>query len=103
MTNLDPKTQNADIGVYINMSGRVTLDEYFRDNALATWIKASSGGDIVYQNWDDETQLWNAEDGETVQICAKRILTNGTVDGSVETTSATGMFWGQTPATLIEF
>ena len=96
---LDPKTRNNDIGLYFGRSRRVVIDQTFGE--MASWIKANVGGDIVWKNSiTGEIGIWNLEDGEAAPIVCDMILTSGTVGGTLETTSATGMLWASTPADL---
>ena len=89
---LDKNTGNNNTGLYFTSSGRVTIDVPIGE--IATWIKCTTAGDIVWIN--DETNeigVWSLEAGETAPIAFTRILTNGTVRGTLETTTATGLYW----------
>lgn len=94
-----PFTANNEIGLYFAKSRRVVLDTPFDE--LATWIKASVGGDIVWYNSElGETSIITIATGELLPLVCDQILTGATIDGTPETTSATGMYWMTTPQFL---
>ena len=96
---LDPSTQNENIGLYISRSRRVVVDTTF--GQLATWVKAQTTGDVVWENSiSGEQGIWHLESGETAPLICDKILTNATIDGILETTSASGMLWGCSGASL---
>ncbi len=95
---LDPTTPNNDRGLYFGKSRRVILDTPFQETA--SWIKAGTAGDVVWRNEVGELQIWNLEAGETFPCNAVEIVTNGTVDGTLETTGATSLLWATTPQDL---
>lgn len=94
-------TPNNEIGVYFVKSRRVTVDTEFGE--MATWIKSTTAGDIVWQNTElDEISVITVEAGEILPIVCNKIITSATIDSVLETTTATGMFWITTPQQLKE-
>jgi len=90
---LDPDVINNAIGLYITRSRRVVLDTDFGE--LATWLKCTTAGTVVWYNENtDETGVWEFEAGEGWPIGCTQILTNAIIDGSPESTTATGILWG---------
>lgn len=75
----------------------VTLDAAFTINDLtflATYITVGSEGDIVWENVHGEAQWFpNALGGQTYILGAAKILTSGTVNGTLRTTTAGSMSW----------
>lgn len=70
------------------------LDQLFP--FASSFVRVSgSAGDIVFENTQGEAQyIPNAQQYETIWIAAKRILTNGTVNGTPRTTTATDIQYG---------
>jgi len=92
----DPLTANNEIGVYWGKSRRVTVDIAFGE--VATWIKSTTAGIIVWENGENgEVSVIEVEAGESLPLVCTRILSGATIDGTPETTTATGMFWITTP------
>lgn len=88
---------NKDVGLYITKSRRVVLDADIGE--LAIWIKAGTAGDVVYQDVQGggEAQVWSLEAGEVAPLVFDKILTSATIDGNLESTTATNMIWGTSP------
>jgi hypothetical protein len=99
-TNLNRSDLNVNIGLYITKSRRVVLDADI--GHACTWIKCSSAGTVVYQDkaGGGDAEVWQLEAGEVAPIVFDRILTSATIDGSTETTTATGLIWGSSPSQI---
>jgi len=96
INKLDPNTPNNDVGLYFGKTRRVVIDTPFSEPA--TMIKAEVAGVIVWRHAiTKELNVWELEADETVPVFADMIAASGTVDGSLETTSASNMFWGTAP------
>jgi len=88
-------TPNNEVGAIITRSRRVVLDVSFGE--MATWIKSGSAGDVVwYNSKNDEYGVWNVEAGEGWPIACDMIVTSHTIDGTLESTTATNLVWAST-------
>ena len=95
----NPMTPNNEIGVNFGKSRRVVLDTHFGE--LATWVKATTAGTVVWHNSElGETNIIAFTAGEKLPIVCDEILTGATIDSIAETTTATGMYWITTPQFL---
>ena len=89
---LNPNTPNNEVGLCITRSRRVKLDIPFGE--LAVWLKAGTAGDVVWYNDETkETGIWNLEAGEMTPLACTVILTSATIEGVLESTTATNMLW----------
>lgn len=82
-------------GFTCGYSGLVTLDEFFPNNLISSYISVSTtAGSIVFENSVGDLEYWpNAFVGYN-PISARRILTSGVVDGEERTTTASVLGWG---------
>lgn len=95
----NPHTNNNEIGVNFVKSRNVTLDQDFGE--MATWIKATTAGIVVWYNKEaEETNVITFTAGEKLPLVCTMILTNATIDTVLETTTATGLQWITTPQKL---
>lgn len=92
-------TPNNEVGLFFTRSRRVVINQSFGE--LATVIKCSSAGYVVWQNSQlGEVGVWYLESGEIAPIACDKILTSATIDGNIETTTATGLFWATSAAKI---
>lgn len=100
-TKLDPQTPNNDVGLYWKKSRRVDplgAGLPFTIGEVCTGMKTSTAGIVVVEN--SVTGLQNVlsfEAGEWQPIVYDRVLVSATIDGVLETTTATGLFWTTSP------
>ncbi len=86
------------LGFVPKYSDAVTVDTAFTSNGLtllAAYVSVSgSSGDIVWENSNGEAQ-WcpGTLTGQSYLMGATRILSTGTVNGTLRTTTATGLVW----------
>ena len=75
-------------------SDLAVLDQAFL--FASTFLRVTgSAGDIVFENTQGEAQfIPAAQQYEELHVAAKRILTNGTVNGTPRTTTATDIQYG---------
>lgn len=101
---LDSSTRNNSVGLYWGRTRRVDpagAGLPYAIGELATGIKATTAGDIVWYNSEsDETSVISVEAGEWVPIACTDILSGATIDGVAESTTAGTLFWTTTPASL---
>ena len=96
LKKFNPMTPNNEIGVNFGKSRRVVVDTAFGE--MATWIKATTAGDVIWSNSEGgEVNIINFTAGEKLPLVCDQILSAATIDGSAETTTATGLFWISTP------
>lgn len=82
-------------GFAFGYADAVVLDTNFVKPSIYIYVQGAAG-DIVFENTAGEAQyLPNAALGYH-PIAARRILTNGTVNGTPRTTTATGMAYCST-------
>jgi hypothetical protein len=95
----DPATRNNDTGLYFTKTRRATVD--VDHGELATWMQVSTAGLVVWENaYSGENGVISFEAGESKPIPHTKILSSGTVDGVLETTTAGGFFWMTTAASM---
>ena len=101
---LDPKTQNNDIGLYpvkARWAYKGTIASDIIIGEICTWIRAINGGSIVYRNpVTKENNIEYLQDGEKAPILFDKIYVSATVDGVIETTTASNVIYYTTPAQL---
>lgn len=86
------------LGFIPSFSDEVTIDTAFTINGLTllgAYIYVSgASGDIVWENNQGDAQWLPAVlTGQSYLLGAQRILSSGTVNGTVRTTTATGLVW----------
>jgi len=95
----NPVTPNNEVGVYFIKSRAVTVDVPFGETAC--WIKSTVGGVIVFKNSVlGEVSVIGTEAGEAIPIVCDEIVSSATIDGTLYTTTATGMYWITVPQQL---
>ena len=100
-SKLSSAIPNNEVGVYFTKSRRVVVGTSFGE--LATWIKSGSAGLVVWHNsYTDEYGVWELESGEVAPIACTSIVTSATIDGVLETTTATNMLWATCAGNLGE-
>jgi hypothetical protein len=93
------QTPNNEVGLTFTKTRRVIIGNDFGE--MATWIKAGNAGDIVWYNSElDEYGIWNLEAGETVPVACTKIVATATIDGNLETTTASNIFWATSSARI---
>lgn len=94
--NFNSVIPNNEIGLTFTRSRRVVVDTSFGE--MATWIKLSLSGTpgvvVWYNEETGEYGVWDLDIGELFPVACTKIVTSATIDGSLETTTAVGMFWG---------
>lgn len=102
--NLDPETRNNDIGLYWTRTRRVDPAGGglpYAIGELATGLTVGTAGTVVWYNkYTDETGVMSFEAGEWKPIAFTEILATATIDGQIENTTATNMFWTSSSANL---
>ncbi len=83
-------------GFAFGYSDYATIDVNFPKPSIYIYV-AGTSGDIVYENTGGTAQwLPGALEGGIYPIAARRILTSGTVNGTLRTTTATNLVYGST-------
>lgn len=83
-------------GFVFNYSDLVTIDTNFIYPSCYLYV-SGNGGDIVYQNTAGLAQYFpNAQANNIYPIGAVKILTSGTVNGTLRTTTATNIVYCST-------
>jgi len=83
-------------GFAFGYSDYATIDTNFPKPSIYIYVSGTAG-DIVYMNSNEIPQwLPGAIAGGIYPIAAKRILTSATVNGTLRTTTATGLVYGST-------
>lgn len=91
---LDPETRNNDTGLYWTKTRRADPTYPTELPDLATGLKGVQAGDIVWYNkYTDETGVIFVEAGEWVPVACTKILSSATIDGVLESTTVTNIFW----------
>lgn len=97
---IDPFSRSEHIGIVIDRSGAVTLDQPFTTDTgtvpeKSKFLVCTVGGNIVYQHADGQYGFYpSATAGQLLPIGAVRVVTSHTFNnGGLRTTSATGIFW----------
>lgn len=74
-------------------SDLATLDTNFPTPSTEIYVSGSAGN-IVYENTAGQAQYFpNAQAFGSYKIAARKILTSGTVNGNLRTTTATGLVY----------
>ncbi len=81
-------------GFAVGLSDLVTLDVLFPAPSSYIYVTGSAG-DIVFENTSGNPQFWpEAQAFNLYPIAARRILTDGVVNGTLRTTTATDLSYG---------
>lgn len=82
-------------GFAFGYSDEATIDVNFPFPSI--YLAVGGAGDIVYENTAGQAQWFpGAQAGMFYPIAARRILTNGTVNGTPRVTTATGIVYCST-------